>query len=333
MQNSGPLPEGKKADISLQIQLPDEWDPNLAVKNVGITAGIEADRCHPHWITAARNMDRLIVPSTYSKESFINGGFDRSKIFNVPEGYTCSLKSTPSSKEFSDRLDKISTSFNFLIFGQITGRHAMTDRKNTMNMIKWLCEEFKNDKDVGIILKTNMGRLTCQDRRVTTRTVENILSVVRDGPYPRFHVLHGLMDREEISSLMSHEKVNALCAATRGEGWGLPILDATVNGLPVIATKHSGHMDFMKDVRFLDVDYKIEAIPDEMVDDRIWCSGAKWAQPSENHFKSRVKKLRKSPDVPREWAKKSMEKMANNYSMKSIAKKYDEALGDLIDCS
>ncbi len=37
-------------DLSFQIQLPDEWDHNLARVNVGISAVIETDRCNPQWI-------------------------------------------------------------------------------------------------------------------------------------------------------------------------------------------------------------------------------------------------------------------------------------------
>ena len=37
-------------DISFQVQLPDEWDPSLAKKNVGITAFVETDKCSSAWI-------------------------------------------------------------------------------------------------------------------------------------------------------------------------------------------------------------------------------------------------------------------------------------------
>lgn len=333
MERSGELPQGVKPDLSLQVQLPDEWDPNLAVKNVGITAGIEADKCSHNWIDACNQMDRIIVPSQYSKLAFRNGGLEETKIFNVPESYTCGFEKTENYHQFNSRLDDLSTSFNFLIFGQITGNHASTDRKNTLNMLKWICEEFKDDKEVGIVLKTNMGRLTQHDRMITENTIKNVIRHIRHGDFPRIHVAHGLMDKNEISALMTHDKIKCLCAATRGEGWGLPILDAAVNALPIIATKHSGHMDFLRNCRFLDIDYSIQEIPESMVDDRIWVKGAKWAEPSEKHFKHRIRKFRKSSQVPKEWAQKSAPEIAERYSMSTIAGDYEAALGDLIDNS
>ena len=333
MENSGGWPEEIKPDLSIQVQLPDEWDPNLAKKNIGVTAGIEADKCNPSWIEACSRMDQVIVPSTYSKLSFINGGLAKDKIHNVPESYTCGFEETDNHKKMTERLDDLSTDFNFLIFGQMTGKHASTDRKNTLNMIKWICEEFKNDPRVGIVLKTNMGRMTCGDRQLTSATIKNILNHVRPGQLPRMHVLHGLMDKNEISALLTHDKIKVLCAATRGEGWGLPILDAAVSGLPIIATKHSGHMDFLQNMRFLDVDYKIVEIPEQMADGRIWVKGSRWAEPSEKHFKSRIRKFRNSSKVPKEWAQQAAPSMLERYSMSTISKRYDEVIGEIVDVS
>jgi phosphoribulokinase len=46
-------------DISVQLQLPHEWDHKKAKYNVGITAGIETDRCKPEWIDCINKMEKL----------------------------------------------------------------------------------------------------------------------------------------------------------------------------------------------------------------------------------------------------------------------------------
>jgi len=35
------------ADVSLQLQLPNEWSTSVGKYNVGITAGVETDKCNP----------------------------------------------------------------------------------------------------------------------------------------------------------------------------------------------------------------------------------------------------------------------------------------------
>lgn len=330
MAKSSPPP--RKPDLTLQIQLPDEWDPNLGVKNVGITAGIEADRCNIKWVDACRAMDRVIVPSEYSKIAFKNMGLEDSKIVNVPEAITCNFSDTPTASQMRKRLDGLSTDFNFLVFGQMTNPVPEADRKNTYNCLRWLCETFQDNREVGIVLKTNLGRLTVADRMHANSALQMIIDNVRKGPFPKIHLAHGLMDPSELGVLFTHEKIKALCAPTRGEGWGLPILDAASAGLPVIATKHSGHMDFMKHVKFLDLDYTLKEIPEEMADGRIWVKGARWAEPRADHFKSRVKKFHKGSSLPKQWAESAAPFINETYNMNSIMPLYDAALGGIIDC-
>jgi hypothetical protein len=54
-------------DLTVQVQLPDEWDPSLGHKNIGISAMVETDRCNPKWVDACNKMDHVVVPSSFTK--------------------------------------------------------------------------------------------------------------------------------------------------------------------------------------------------------------------------------------------------------------------------
>ena len=73
------------------------------------------------------------------------------------------------------------------------------DRKNLFYTLKWLCEEFKDDPDVGVILKTNSGKATKIDRMVTQKFLTDLLNTVRPGKYPRVHLLHGKMTYDDMT--------------------------------------------------------------------------------------------------------------------------------------
>ena len=333
MERSHPFPQHMIPDLSLQIQLPDEWDPQLAKNNIGITAGVEGSICSQEWINRCEAMDHVIVPSNFSRETFIRCGLAEDKMSVVPESYSCGFKSTPGGDKVSESLSNLPTSFNFLMFGQLTGNDPETDRKNTFYGLKWLSEQFKDDPNVGIILKTNMGRMTTTDRKRSTDLFNALLREIRPGPYPRFYLAHGLMDKNEITQLFLSDNVKALVAPTRGEGWGLPILDAAVCGLPIIATNHSGHLDFLKKIKFLPLEYKIAQVPPGKLDGRVWVEGATWVDVKEESFKRRVSKFRKSPDLPKKWAIDGAEKLREEYSLNSIIKQYNALWERLIDRS
>jgi len=65
------------------------------------------------------------------------------------------------------------------------------------------------------------------------------------GDLPNVYLLHGELTDEEINELYNHPKVKAHVSFTKGEGYGRPLLEASITGKPVIAPGYSGHLDFL----------------------------------------------------------------------------------------
>ena len=137
-----------------------------------------------------------------------------------------------------------------LLIGTLTSNLDIDDRKNIKNTIKWLCQEFKNDDDVGIILKTNFGKGSIADKEMCRSYLNEVLKEFRVGQSPSFYFVHGNMKKEEIASLVTHSKVKLYASATRGEGYGLPLIEAAVAGKPIVATNWSGHLEFLQRENF-----------------------------------------------------------------------------------
>lgn len=317
-------------DVSVQVQLPDEWDANLAKTNIGVTAGVETDICSREWVEACKKMNLVIVPSNFTKQTFVRSGVPESKIVVIPEHYNVGEQETEPASILKKNLEALPTEFNFLIFGQVTGLSPETDRKNTFFGLKWLAEVFKDDPDVGIVLKTNMGRHTTIDRLNSTRMLQKVVNEVKKGPYPRFYLAHGMLDTGEISGLYSASNTKALVAPTRGEGWGLTIIDAAASGLPVIATGYSGHMDFMSKVKFINVGYKMAPVHPSKIDGRVFVEGCRWVDVDEKDFKKKVKKFKDSNSLPKKWAEEGALKIRDEYSPRSVFEIYDKALSPML---
>ena len=313
--------EKRSHDISFQVQLPDEWDPNLAKFNVGVTALVETDRCNPEWINNINSMDLVIVPSNHVKQTILNTGTTTTPVCVVPESYLDEI-----DHKSVDAIDLgIDTKFNFLIVGTFTGSDPYNDRKNLFFTIKWLCEVFSNDPDVGIIVKTNHGRGTMIDRNITKGKIKQVRDEVRKGEYPKIHMLHGNLTNSEMASVYRND-IKCFVSLTRGEGYGLPLLESAASGIPIIATNWSGHLDFLNLGKFIPVHYKMVEVPDSRVDERIFTSGTRWADPLENDFKKKVKKFRNSYEKPMAWASDLSTRIRERFSHSAICNIYDSVI-------
>lgn len=312
--------ENHKFDLSFQVQLPDEWDPNIAKTNVGISAVVETDVCNPQWIESINTMDHVIVPTHHIKQTIENTGSTNTPVHVIPE---CYIESVDDPDIEPLNLDSVDTSFNFLIVGQFTGDDPWNDRKNIFFTVKWFCETFANDPDVGLIVKVNHGRATMIDRKLTKNTMKHLISETRSGPFPRIHVVHGSLSPKEMAALYKRDDVKCLISLTRGEGFGLPLLEAAASGIPVIATNWSGHLDFLKLGKFIPIKYTLTEIPENRVDNRIFVPGMKWADPSEEDFKMKVTKIRNKYQLPKQWAVDLSRKVKAEFSLSAVIEKYN----------
>jgi len=316
-------------DLSFQLQLPNEWNPFLADKNIGLTAAVEADKCNPNWIENCNRMDLIVTPSEFSKKVLTASGNLSVPVVVIPESFPDQLLVNSTEEDVLDL--GIETDFNFLIFGQITGNTVENDRKNLAYTLKWICEEFDGREDIGVVVKTNLGRQSALDRIKTASMLSQLLMQVKKSDKgPKIYLLHGAMNDKEIASLYRHPKIKALVSLTRGEGFGLPLLEAAVAGLPVIATDWSAHTEFLNKGKWIKVDYSLVEIDKSRVDQNVWMPGTRWAMPKEEDAKRKLKRFVSSPSLPREWSAELKTTLTSAYSFESIAKVYETTLKDIM---
>lgn len=260
----------KQPDVWMQITVPNEFQA-VGKFNIGVTAGIETTICDPSWIEGLNRMNINLVSSEHAKQVFQNSKFEArnqqtgqvekvieltSPIEVLFEGADINIYKkidTLPKNNLTDVLDSIPEQFAFLFVGHWLQGALGEDRKNVGMMIKTFLETFKNVKDKpALIIKTQGATASIIDKNDILDKIRQIQSLVGDKDLPNVYLLHGMFDDTEINALYNHPKVKVHVTFTKGEGFGRPLLEASISAKPVIAPNWSGHIDFLhKDMSIL----------------------------------------------------------------------------------
>lgn len=330
--------QGVKYDLSVQVTIPNEFQ-KIARVNIGVTAGIEVDRVSPDWILKTNeNVDLVIVPSYHSANTFAKVRYQTSDgnilqlkkpIVVCPEGVDTSVFNVDESEpEVTTGMEF--SKFNFLCVGLGLDKGMGEDRKNISGLIKMFCERFKDDEDVGLVLKVSMIGYSLGDFETTKRRISEIKKSIGAGKFPKIHLVHGRLSDAEMAALYKHPSIKAMVSTTHGEGFGLPLLEAAACGLPILATNWSGHTDFLQidgKKRFIPLNYEMASIPASVVWKGVMEEGSNWANVDIDDTKQKMKKLVLSYDKPKEWAGELAEHVKNNYSLEKVCHQFSETLG------
>ena len=282
----------KQPDLHIHIVIPNEF-ANLGKYNIGITAGLEMTLCPPTWLEGMNKMDLNIVPSNFVRDTMIEISFDvNDKNTKQKKGElrvdkpvevlfegtdtTIFKKTKEFSKELVDEMKNVKESFNFLYVGHWLSGNIGEDRKDTGMMLKVFLETFKNiKKKPGLIMKTSGAGFSILDREDILKKINTIKSTIK-GDLPNIYLIHGDFTDEEMNELYNHPKVKAHVNITHGEGFGRPLLEASISEKPIIASNWSGHIDFLSKGLSNLISGGLVDVPKSSFPKNMYVQGSQW---------------------------------------------------------
>ena len=332
----------RQPDIHIHIVVPNEFQ-TMGKYNIGITAGLEVTVCPPEWIEGLNRMDLNIVPAKFVSESISKSVFDKhdqntkqkiGEIKNVKpievlfEGADTNIyKPTKEfSKDLVDTLKEIEEDFCFLFVGHWLQGGLGNDRKDLGMLIKTFLETFKDKpKQPSLILKTSGATPSILDRQETLSKIKQIKNTVT-GKLPNIYLLHGDLEDEEMNGLYNHPKVKAHVSLTHGEGFGRPLLEASLSEKPVIAPNWSGHTDFLSSSNATLLPGSLNDVKKESFPKNMHVEGSQWFTVNYNYTSKVLKDIFDNYSKYTVKAKKLA--IVNNmkFSLDAMTKKFEEIL-------
>jgi glycosyltransferase involved in cell wall biosynthesis len=175
-----------------------------------------------------RDAQRLVVPCQHNAEVFEACGV-RLPISVIPYGLDTEI--WPFFERPTDR-----DIFTVVLYGDLT------DRKGPFEAVQAFQRAFGQQDDVRLILKT-------QGYHLGKGATPQQMPIIRD---PRIRVINESWTRAQLVEML--HSADCFLWPSRGEGFGLPPLQAALTGLPVLMTTHTG-MGAYYDKRYF---YKIQ---------------------------------------------------------------------------
>ena len=339
----------RQPDVYVDIRIPNEFQ-QYGKFNIGITAGIETTAVSNVWIEGCNKMDLIIVPSEHSKGGFVHALYE--KMQQGPDGKQKKIGELKLEKPIEvlfegadediykpienaslDLVDDIKEDFCFLHIGQWTKGGYGEDRKDIAKMIKIFYESFANkEKQPALILKTNGAGFSILDREDCLAKIKDVKSrFPSDWNLPNVYLLHGTLSEKEINKLYNHPKVKAFVSLTHGEGFGRPLLEATMTGLPVIATNWSGHLDFLSDSDSMLLGGELKQVPKSLVWKDIIIPESQWFNVNETQAYKSLNYSFQNYDEVKKKAINLMKVNREKFTLNKMTEQLDEIISPIIN--
>lgn len=274
----------------------DVFKKNSGNYRIGFTM-LEVDGLPKEWVQQANAMDEVWVPSQFNVETFRNSGVKK-PINVIPLGVD-PYYFNPNIKSY-----RFSNQFTFLSVFE------WGERKAPEILLRAFCEEFAQNEPVMLVCKVFNN-----DASINLKQEIEKMGLPKNHPGIVFLYNHKLASCQ-MGAL--YRSADCFVLPTRGEGWGMPILEAMACGLPVIATDWSSQKDFYNELYGFPVRIK------GLIPAKAKCpyyEGFKWAEPDLEHLKYQMRYVFEHQEEAYKIGQKAAQYVAENWSWHHAARK------------
>lgn len=236
----------------------------------------ETDRIPDGWVERCNALDEVWVPTEFNRRTFAETGVKAWKLRVVRAGVDTELF-RPDTKPLNIPQTR---SFNFLSVFDVQ------PRKGSDLLLRAYLSEFKEDEDVALILKISQHSDQSTDPVAQISYFIEKQVGLRLEKCPLILLLNRYLSQADMAAL--YATADAFVLPTHGEGYGRPLMEALASELPVIATRWSGQLDFMREENSYLID--IERLVPASTEEEIF-AGHLWAQPSIDHLRQLMRRV------------------------------------------
>ncbi|MGD6818500.1 glycosyltransferase [Metabacillus sp. 113a] len=272
--------------------------------NVGYTM-LEVDGLPAEWVRQSNMMNEIWVPSQFNAETFRESGV------NVPI-HVVPLGIDPNYFNPGIQGTRFSDKFTFLSVFEWGERKAPED------LFRTFLTEFAANDDVLLVCK-----ITNNDPSVNVEHEIQKLGF-KDFGSKVLILLNQKLPTHLMGSL--YRSADCFVLSTKGEGWGMPILEAMACGIPTVATDWSAQQEFLNIHTGYPVNVK-KLVP--AIARCPYYKGFKWAEPDLEHLAFQLRHVYENRETAKEKSHHAANKIIESWTWKNTALKIKQRLDEI----
>ncbi|MCU1245741.1 MAG: glycosyl transferase, family 2 [Acidobacteria bacterium] len=238
----------------------DALERNRGRYKIGFTM-LEVDRIPREWVRQANAMDELWTPTWFGRQAMLASGVTR-PVYVIPLGV--------DGQHFHPRIKRVENHGGDFVF---LANFEWTDRKAPELLLRTFNAAFRRTEPAVLVCKV-MNRDPAVDVPNRIRALE------LDENGGRIHLIHN-RDLPHYQLAALYRSSDCFVSPSRGEGWGMTLIEAMACALPVIATDWGGHTALLAE----DDSYPLRIrglVP--AVSSCPYYDGFSWADPDPEHL-------------------------------------------------
>ncbi len=292
-----------------------QWPPDFSRPALGklvVVQPWEYGSLPREWVDHSHLVDEFWAYTEHVRAVYVESGIPESKVKTMPLGFDPS-RFHPDVKPLSLPTQK---SFKFLFVG------GTLPRKGADLLLKSFCSLFGPNDDVCLVIKDFGG-----GHVYAGQTMEEQIKSLQNHPEaPEILYMNEEMDEESMPAL--YRASDCLLHPYRGEGFGLPVLEAMACGLAVIVTRGGACDDFTPDDCVYPVSAERQIIGETVGKIRV-AKEAWWLEPSMEDLMHQMRSCYRDSEERRLKGKRASEYVHANWTWDKASQRIQQRLHDI----